>query len=244
MNYMIIDCIWHPSNADDFYTHLRLLKNNLKSHHYKTSFGKNTLGGSTQWKFLFDHNTTYSIEIYMSSRNAPGARRVGIVPSKYDFREIRLEDLENSRDIECHNYVLACDIQMSFGKITIHLLRNPIGITSEETFGSQLASLYSCPYPPSLHTQDLYVSSSTSSTSTTNSHNTSNHHNHSSNNVNSNIYNISTHINIVSSNITGLPGCMPDYATNWSSWPESDAHEPVYESMYRLGLIPAVSVCT
>jgi len=72
---------------------------------------------------LFDHNTTYSIEIYMSSINAPGARRVGIVPSKYDFREIRLEDLENSRDIECHNYVLACDIQMSFGKITIHLLR-------------------------------------------------------------------------------------------------------------------------
>ncbi|KAK7468995.1 hypothetical protein VKT23_003491 [Stygiomarasmius scandens] len=124
--FEVTDCFWKRSNIVDAYTHLRLLKNGSKSHSYKVSFGKNSTGGSTGWKFRFDGTTTYSIEAYTSVHHVPFTRRISM-NEDYETKIITFDDFEKFRDVKTNESSSSqgsfkeCDVKMAFGIITLRV---------------------------------------------------------------------------------------------------------------------------
>ncbi|THV03022.1 hypothetical protein K435DRAFT_962687 [Dendrothele bispora CBS 962.96] len=125
----VIDCLWNRPNAVEEYTHLRLYENGVKSHQYKRTFGRGSTGGSTGWKFYLDEKTTWSIEVYSSAHHAPLTRRISMNEEEYERRVLKDENFDKSRSVEADNSspskepVLAYDVKMAFGTITLHIVK-------------------------------------------------------------------------------------------------------------------------
>ncbi|THV03023.1 hypothetical protein K435DRAFT_309613 [Dendrothele bispora CBS 962.96] len=125
----VLDCFWNRPKPVDTYTHLRLYKDGVKSHQYKVTFGRRSKGGSTGWKFRLDQLTTWSIEVYSSAHHAPLTRRISM-NEEHETRILKNEDFDKFRYVEADNLssskepILACDIKMAFGTITLHIVHS------------------------------------------------------------------------------------------------------------------------
>ncbi|THU76338.1 hypothetical protein K435DRAFT_813491 [Dendrothele bispora CBS 962.96] len=140
------DFIWDSSRevyaSSD--TYLSLLENGLEI--YGTSVGENASGRSTHCKIHINPHTTYFIETFTFITNSSNTKHVATNGLKahahgsqvHDSKKLNYENLrKNSYPVGCtdcsqstgtymglpsDNPVLACDIQMDFGKITLHIV--------------------------------------------------------------------------------------------------------------------------